>query len=216
MIPHFRETTITAFALATSLILFSSCKSNHSKTSNEGTPAEIVASMHLNNLNKATNPSKFLLDQADSPIHWQPWEKTVFANAAKEQKTVFVFAGKIADGYSVELLKKLNASASTCDKLNKSHINVLVDADQHPDLAFLIGSLNINVGKPKFDSQIAWFSSEGCPISWQSLNHNSVQDLLPETSIIYREYPLHVTPNLLPLLPHTLTSQTDNAKDIQI
>ena len=198
----YRKTLFTLLVLSVGLLFLNSCKDNDTKAKQKGIPAEVVPSLHQNNLSKAVNPSSFLLSQADSPIHWQPWNKEVFENAAKEQKTVFVFIGQFSNYQSVEILKQLNSSPATYELLNKSHANILVDADQHPDLNFFLGSLNLSFGRRSLNTMIAWFSPEGNPVSSISLRHNPKVDsskLITQMSntvnTLWREDPDYVLKN---------------------
>ena len=122
----YRKTVFTLLVLSVGLLFLNSCKDNDTKANQKGIPAKVVPSLHQNNLSKAINPSNFLLSQADSPVHWQPWDKEVFENAAKEQKTVFVFVGQFSNYQSVEILKKLNSSPAAYEQLNQSHANILL------------------------------------------------------------------------------------------
>ncbi|BDS06666.1 hypothetical protein NT6N_17060 [Oceaniferula spumae] len=153
--------------------LTNSCKENKPAIVLEPEATEIVIPMDRNNLAQTTGTSSFLHNQADSKVHWQPWSKNVFKVASGENKTVFAFIGDGTDSHSLSILKKINDSPATCAALNSSHINVLVDANQHQDLAFLAASLNVNTGTSVNSPQLVWFSHEGIPVSWTSINNNN-------------------------------------------
>jgi len=166
----------TAMA-STSLLLLSSCKKSTSDDGTEPEAAIRVATLHQNNLSKTNDTSSFILSQVHSPVHWQPWSKQVFADATSEKKTVFALIGSGTDSHSQEILKKINRSPATCAALNNSHANILIDANQHPDLAFLVATLNLNTGNTVSKTQLVWFSHEGVPISWTSINNFSELNL---------------------------------------
>jgi len=172
-------------ALAATLVLLNACKSSQEEDSSGSDSITVVPTLQHNNLAQAENQSSFLLSQAHSPINWQPWSKEVFADAASEQKTVFAFIGSSTNSHSIEFLKKINASPATCARLNQSHVNVLIDADLHPDLAFFSASLNANTGNAISSTQLIWLSYEGIPISWTSIRSSSqpnIHDLISRMS----------------------------------
>ncbi|MBK1830258.1 thioredoxin domain-containing protein [Verrucomicrobiaceae bacterium R5-34] len=156
-------------------LLVNACKSNKSESSNGETAPVRVESLHRNNLSQSNDTSSFVQSQVHSPVHWQAWSPQVFADAESEKTTVFAVIGSGTDSHSREILKKINSSQSLCNTLNKVHTNILVDANQHPDLAFLVAALNINTGNTVTGTMLVWLSYEGVPISWASVsNHESI------------------------------------------
>ena len=188
--------------IITSLLLLNSCKNKTPDTTSDQDASVSVPTLQHNNLGQALNPSSFLLEQAHSPVHWQPWSKEIFADAAKEKKTIFAFIGSSTNSHSLEILKEINASPSISATLNKSHVNVLVDADQHPELSFLIAALSSQIRSTVAHTQLIWFSYEGLPISWtgvtksNQLNINTVLKRMSKTVIhLWQNDPSYVLKN---------------------
>ena len=194
-------TPLAAVALG-SLLFLSACKSNKSSNESQHDKAVVVPELHQNNLSQAENPSDFLLTQEKSHIHWQPWSKQVFADATKEQKTVFAFMGNSTDSHSLEILRKINSSPSVVNKLNQAHVNILIDTKQHPDLFFFASALNLNNGKPASNSVLIWFTYEGVPISWSGIHDYDelsidqiVGSMSDTVSHLWKGYPEYVLSN---------------------
>lgn len=177
------------FALASvaASLVFSACKTRRAGDDSTQETAETVPALHRNNLAQSTRPSSLLHSQAHSPVHWQTWSKQVFADAAREKKTVFVLIGSGSDSESAEILRRINASPATYSALNKAHVNVLVDANQQPELAYLVTALTLSSNAPGTSTQLAWFSHEGIPISWSGVSpgqRNVREFLLPMISTV--------------------------------
>ena len=184
------------------MFLLNSCKTSTSEDESEPDAAIVVAALHQNNLGQSGNTSSFLLSQAHSQVHWQPYSKQVFTDAAREKKTIFALIGNGTDSQTIEILEKINASPATCAALNSSHINILIDANQYPDLAFFIASLNINTGNVVSPTQLAWFSHEGIPVSWSSIKnsaHLNIHDIITRMSTtvynLWEDDPAYVLKN---------------------
>jgi len=81
--------------------------------------------------------SAFLKSFADSPVDWMPWGEEAVARAKSEQKPVFVFVGSFTSELSGAMRRQSFANAKTADWLNQQFVCVLVDRDEHPDVAAL-------------------------------------------------------------------------------
>jgi len=152
-----------------------SCKDAPEQELEEHVEARDTSHIHQNNLGDAK--SSLEQSQAKSPIHWQPWSKSVFADAAAEKKTVFAYIGSGTDPYTVDILTQLNQSQQTCDTLNQHHVNILIDSNLHPDLEFLSASLCLRSGSIVSKPILIWFSYEGSPISWIPVTKNQSQTI---------------------------------------
>lgn len=156
--------TLTATATVLVLISSSACKNKSETDTGDKKQAEHIPHLHTNNLSQGN--SSLLTSQAKSPIHWQTWSKAIFADAAKEQKTVFAFIASGTDSYAIETLELLNSSPQTTATLNKHHINILVDSNLHSDLQYFAANLCLKSGSATSTPLLVWFSHEGIPISW--------------------------------------------------
>lgn len=179
----------------------SACRSkNISQNPDAEDKVSYIAEIHQNNL--GNNQSDFIAAQANSPIHWQQWDKTSFTHAASERKTVLALIGSGTNPNTLDLLRRINQSHTLCSLLNKHHVNILIDANIHSDLALLANNLcqvrNARISAPL----LVWFSYEGYPISWTSVgfgkNQNMEDILIRMSSTVYqlwRDSPEYVLQN---------------------
>jgi uncharacterized protein len=81
--------------------------------------------------------SAFLKASVESPVDWAPWGDEAFARAKREQKPVFVAIGAFTNELSGAMRRQTFARRETADFLNGSFVCVLVDREEHPELAAL-------------------------------------------------------------------------------
>ena len=156
-------------------VTFNSCRPKEEPTATTETQAIYVAELHQNSLSKTE--SSFIASQGDSPVHWQGWDRNLFSRASSERKTIFALIGSGTDANTLEILKQINKSPSTCTLLNEHHVNVLIDSNIHPDLEFFAAMLCIQSRSPVATPLLIWFSYEGKPISWSPVGPRSSRDI---------------------------------------
>ncbi len=81
--------------------------------------------------------SAFLRANADSPVEWMTWGEAAFDRAKHEQKPVFLVIGSFASELSQAMRRQTFASPDTAKLLNQNFVCVLVDREEHPELASL-------------------------------------------------------------------------------
>lgn len=156
-------------------VTFNSCRPKEEPTATTETQAIYVAELHQNSLSKTE--SSFIASQGDSPVHWQGWDRNLSSRASSERKTIFALIGSGTDANTLEILKQINKSPSTCTLLNEHHVNVLIDSNIHPDLEFFAAMLCIKSRSPVATPLLIWFSYEGKPISWSPVGPRSSRDI---------------------------------------
>jgi len=176
--------SLRGIALLLALITVTACK----KTETEA-PKKIKQQAALIEFNDQNNladcQSTFLKSQANSPIHWQPWSKDIFTVATQQKKTVLAIIGSGTSPYFINALKQLNESPETSSQLNKNHINLLVDSDQFPDIEFFVARLCSQSQSPSTSPFLVWFSYEGVPLSWISIDqtpNKNISQFISRTS----------------------------------
>jgi uncharacterized protein YyaL (SSP411 family) len=81
--------------------------------------------------------SAFIRSFIDSPVDWMPWGDAAFARAKTEQRPVFLFIGSFTNELSSAMRKQSFSNPKNAEWLNKKFICVVVDKDEHPDVASL-------------------------------------------------------------------------------
>ncbi|HZZ17890.1 MAG TPA: DUF255 domain-containing protein [Opitutaceae bacterium] len=81
--------------------------------------------------------SAFVRTFVSSPVDWMPWGDAAFARAKAEQRPVFVFVGAFTNELSGAMRKQSFANLKNAEWLNKKFVCVVVDKDEHPDVAAL-------------------------------------------------------------------------------
>jgi uncharacterized protein YyaL (SSP411 family) len=86
----------------------------------------------VNRLADATSP--YLLQHADNPVHWQPWDEEALARAREEDKPVLLSIGYSACHWCHVMAHESFEDAATAAVMNEHFVNVKVDREERPDL----------------------------------------------------------------------------------
>jgi uncharacterized protein YyaL (SSP411 family) len=89
--------------------------------------------------------SAFLRSNADSPVDWLPWGEPAFARARAEQKPLFVFVGSFTNELARSMRIQTFANPEASKWLNAQFVCVMIDRDEHPDLASLYEAYVVQV-----------------------------------------------------------------------
>lgn len=116
-----------------------------------------------------TGQSNMLDSQVDSPVQWQSWHKDLFRHANNERKTVCALIGSGTDIHTLRVLQEINGSPSLSGLMQKNHINTIIDSNLHPDMALYAAVLCESSKTPVGSTTLIWFSYDGNPISWHSI-----------------------------------------------
>ncbi|HEY4988347.1 MAG TPA: DUF255 domain-containing protein [Opitutaceae bacterium] len=82
-------------------------------------------------------PSAFLRAYLDSPVDWMPWGDPAITRAKAEQRPVFLFIGSFTSELAGAMRRQTFANAKNAEWLNRHFVCVIVDRDEHPDVAAL-------------------------------------------------------------------------------
>ncbi len=78
--------------------------------------------------------SPYLLQHADNPVDWYPWEPEALERAEREDKPVLLSVGYSACHWCHVMAHESFEDAQTAAIMNKHFINVKVDREERPDL----------------------------------------------------------------------------------
>ena len=98
-----------------------------------------VISRHYIDMNNPNNllineTSPYLLQHADNPVNWHPWNKDSLAKAKLENKPILLSIGYSACHWCHVMAHESFEDSATADEMNKHFINIKVDREERPDL----------------------------------------------------------------------------------
>ena len=86
----------------------------------------------MNRLGDQTSP--YLLEHADNPVDWQPWDDEALALAKREQKPILLSIGYSANYFCRLMAHESFTSHQVAKLMNENFINIKVDREERPDL----------------------------------------------------------------------------------
>ncbi len=81
--------------------------------------------------------SAFLRASVGSRVEWMPWGASALARAKQEQKPVYLVIGAFTSELSQAMVRQSFTNADTAAFLNANFVCVIVDREEHPELAAL-------------------------------------------------------------------------------
>jgi uncharacterized protein YyaL (SSP411 family) len=78
--------------------------------------------------------SPYLLQHADNPVDWYPWNEEAFAKAREENKPIFLSIGYSTCHWCHVMAHESFESAETAAVMNREFVNIKVDREERPDV----------------------------------------------------------------------------------
>ena len=85
-----------------------------------------------NRLDRETSP--YLLQHADNPVHWQPWDEDALAAARASGKPILLSIGYSACHWCHVMAHESFEDSATAELMNELFVNIKVDREERPDL----------------------------------------------------------------------------------
>lgn len=82
----------------------------------------------------ATANSPYLLQHANNPVDWQPWDDAALEQARKEDKPIFLSIGYSACHWCHVMEHESFENADIAKLLNENYVSIKVDREERPDL----------------------------------------------------------------------------------
>ncbi|MDB6127006.1 MAG: hypothetical protein JWM35_902, partial [Verrucomicrobia bacterium] len=82
----------------------------------------------------AAEKSPYLLQHADNPVDWQPWDDAAFAQARAEKKPIFLSIGYSTCHWCHVMAHESFENPETAAILNEHFIPIKVDREERPDV----------------------------------------------------------------------------------
>jgi uncharacterized protein len=86
----------------------------------------------MNHLDKETSP--YLLQHANNPVDWYPWNAAALQKARQENKPILLSIGYAACHWCHVMARESFSDEQTAALMNQWFINIKVDREEHPDL----------------------------------------------------------------------------------
>jgi uncharacterized protein len=85
-----------------------------------------------NRLTQATSP--YLLQHADNPVDWYPWDEEALEKARREDRPIFLSIGYAACHWCHVMAHESFEDAETAALMNEHFVSIKVDREERPDL----------------------------------------------------------------------------------
>src|SRR5579859_1073300 len=85
-----------------------------------------------NRLGGETSP--YLLQHAENPVHWQPWDKAALAAAQEADKPILLSIGYAACHWCHVMAHESFEDPAIAEVMNRLFVNIKVDREERPDL----------------------------------------------------------------------------------
>ncbi len=85
-----------------------------------------------NNLKNETSP--YLLQHAENPVNWNPWDKKYLNKAKKENKLVIISVGYASCHWCHVMEKESFQDSTVAELMNDKFISIKVDREERPDI----------------------------------------------------------------------------------
>ncbi len=82
----------------------------------------------------ATETSPYLLQHADNPVDWRPWDADALAEAGRESKPILLSVGYAACHWCHVMAHESFEDEETAAVMNRLFVNIKVDREERPDL----------------------------------------------------------------------------------
>jgi uncharacterized protein YyaL (SSP411 family) len=91
-----------------------------------------MSSALSNRLSAETSP--YLLQHADNPVHWQPWDEQTLTLARQENRPILLSIGYSACHWCHVMAHESFEDEGVAEVMNRLFVNIKVDREERPDL----------------------------------------------------------------------------------
>ena len=86
----------------------------------------------MNRLGEESSP--YLLQHADNPVHWHPWDRVALELAREADKPILLSIGYSACHWCHVMAHESFEDANTAAVMNRLYVNIKVDREERPDI----------------------------------------------------------------------------------
>lgn len=134
--------------------------------------------------------SPYLLQHAENPVHWMPWNEAALNLAKQQNKLIIVSIGYSACHWCHVMEHETFEDADAAEVMNQSFINIKVDREERPDLdAVYMKSVQIMTGRGGWPMNVVTLP-DGRPV-WGGTYFRKQEwmDTLDELRLMYQSQP---------------------------
>ena len=126
----------------------------------------LVVAPELQSNGLGSLPGAVYQNQANSPIHWQPWTKISLKRAKAAGRLVFgVIVMPQQPGFQ-KVLDALARDPAVVSAIHENYVPVLIDADASREIGILTADLSSEIKRPLQLPMFVWMTHEGNPVAW--------------------------------------------------
>ncbi|MEF8771897.1 thioredoxin domain-containing protein [Halodesulfurarchaeum sp.] len=85
-----------------------------------------------NRLESAASP--YLVQHADNPVHWQPWDESALETAKERDVPIFLSVGYSSCHWCHVMAEESFSNPSIAEQLNENFVPIKVDREERPDI----------------------------------------------------------------------------------
>lgn len=123
-------------------------------------------------------PGAVYRNQADSPIHWQPWIKASLARAKEAQRLVFVVIALPQQAGFQKVLATLARDPAVVAAINEHYVPILIDGDAAREMGLLTADLCAEIKRPLQLPLFVWMTYDGNPVAWIPMDSSVKADVV--------------------------------------
>lgn len=128
------------------------------------TPVSVDSQLQSNGLGNL--PGAIYRNQANSPIHWQPWTKETLDRAKTANRLVFAVIVLPQQAGFQSILSALTADPELVSVINQNHVPVLIDGEASREVGLLTADLCAEIKRGLQLPLFVWLTPDGNPVAW--------------------------------------------------
>jgi len=112
----------------------------------------------------AGTTSPYLLQHAENPVHWQPWDEQALTSARVEDKPILLSIGYSACHWCHVMAHESFEDPAVAEVMNRLFVNIKVDREERPDLDHIYQSAHqMLAGRPGGWPLTLFMTPDGTP-----------------------------------------------------
>jgi len=138
-----------------------------------GENINLVPQLESNEL--SAYPGAVYMNQASSPIHWQPWTRETIDKAKAARKLLFCVITLPQQAGFQKVTESLVKDSAALTAINNNYVPVLIDGDACREIGLLVPDLCTQIGRPVQIPMFMWMTHECNPVAWIPVQANEVE-----------------------------------------